>query len=218
MALFGIGNKPPKARTAAKQPALPAPSPESSLESVRLINDEYTPRMNVPAIALASTRRQNVALPATTSYASTQSSERRLIVGRDISLAGEISECDQLVVEGTIEAQVRRAKRLDISATGTFRGNANVDEADIAGHYEGELNATRLRLRGSAQFTGQLRFSFLEVEAGAQINGEVQHIAAANAQDDNAAIINFPPYQTAQGAQGVQGAQGIQDNQTARRA
>jgi cytoskeletal protein CcmA (bactofilin family) len=199
MGLFGNGNnKTPKARLPAGQAALPAPSDDHGFESVRLINGEYTPRVNVPAIALGSSKRLNLSVPSTAHhYAPAQSVERRLIVGRDISLTGEIAECDQLVVEGTIEATLGHGKRLDISPTGLFRGNANVDEADIAGRYEGELNVTRLRLRGSAQFTGRVRFSILEVEAGAQISGEFQYIPLDGEQAAGTTVINFPPYQTA---------------------
>ena len=43
---------------------------------------------------------------------------RKLIVGRDIALAGEISACDYLVVEGTVEARVREGRHIEIADTG----------------------------------------------------------------------------------------------------
>lgn len=202
MALFGLGIS---KNAKNKVPALPAPLPDNSFESVRLIDGEATPRRNVPAIAMASSKRLNLSLPATTAaYASApvmpQQAERRLIVGRDISLAGEIAECEQLVVDGTIQAKLGQGKRLDISATGLFRGDANVDEADIAGRFEGELNVNRLRLRATSQFNGRVRFSVLEVDAGAQITGEFIYVTPAGGHQENTTIINFPPYQAAKSA------------------
>ena len=199
MALFGLGNnKTPKAKT----PALPAPVIESSFESVRLIDGAPTPRRNVPAIAMSG-KRLNLSLPATVGQGmphQPQQAERRLIVGREISLQGEIAECDQLVVDGTIQATLGNGKRLDISDGGLFRGTANVEEADIAGRFEGDLNVMRLRLRATSQLTGRVRFSVLEVEAGAQITGEFQYVVPEGGHQASTTIINFPPYQTAKRA------------------
>ena len=205
--LFGIGPKSSKSKTpAAEVPALPAPQPDhSNFESVRLIDGEYSPRRNVPAIALASNRRLNLSLPASTGSTSPylppvpmqQPVERRLIVGRDISLAGEIKECDQLVVDGTIEATLHHGKRLDITPNGLFMGSANVEDADIAGRFEGDMNVTRLRLRSTARLTGRVRFTTLDVEAGAQITGEFHYVAPAEGESGITSVINFPSHPTA---------------------
>ena len=205
--LFGINSKSSKSKTpAAHPPALPAPQPENSaFESVRLIDGEYTPRRNVPAIALASNRRLNLSLPTQTSgnnsylpaVVAPQQMERRLIVGRDISLAGEIKECDQLVVDGTIEATLHHGKRLDITPNGLFIGNANAEDADIAGRFEGDLNVSRLRLRASARLTGRVRFTTLDVEAGAQITGEFHYVPSAEGETGATSVIHFPSQPTA---------------------
>jgi len=174
MALFSPTQKQPAARPAPRTPA----TSENS-DDARVLNGELTPRRNVPAVALGSSaRRPSVSLPMPPApRPDMTSSERRLIVGRDIALAGEIDECDQLVVEGTMEATLRAGKRLDVYQTGLYRGSATVQEADIAGRFEGELNvAGRLRLRATAQISGNIRYSEIEVEAGAQISGQFQYV------------------------------------------
>ena len=99
---------------------------------------------------------------------------RKLIVGRDIAMAGEITECDYLVVEGTLDATLRDGQRIEINQTGLFRGAASVTDADIAGRFEGELSVRgRLRVRGSGKISGRIQYGELEIEAGGQIQGEM---------------------------------------------
>ncbi len=99
---------------------------------------------------------------------------RKLTVGRDIALTGEISACDYLVVEGTIEARVREGKRMEIADCGLFRGTVEIDEADIAGRFEGDITVHgRLRVRATGRIDGKVQYGELEVEAGGHIEGEL---------------------------------------------
>ena len=64
---------------------------------------------------------------------------RRLVVSRDITLNGTISDCNYLVVEGVVQATDFSARRMDILATGMFCGTAEVTDCVIAGRFEGKL-------------------------------------------------------------------------------
>lgn len=100
---------------------------------------------------------------------------RKLIVGRDISLSGEITACDVLVVEGTVEAKLRDGRNIEIAESGLFKGSVEIDEADIGGRFEGDLIVRgRLRVRATGRINGSIRYSELEVEAGGQLIGEIQ--------------------------------------------
>ncbi|HSK39110.1 MAG TPA: polymer-forming cytoskeletal protein [Arenibaculum sp.] len=104
---------------------------------------------------------------------------RRLIVGRDISLSGEITACDVLVVEGTVEAKLRDGRNIEITESGLFRGSVEIDEADIAGRFEGDISVRgRLRVRSTGKITGSIRYGELEVEAGGQLMGDIQVLGA----------------------------------------
>ena len=99
---------------------------------------------------------------------------RKLTVGRDIALTGEISACDYLIVEGTVEARVREGKRMEIADTGLFRGTVEIDEADIAGRFEGDITVHgRLRVTATGRIDGKVQYGELEVEAGGHIEGEL---------------------------------------------
>lgn len=116
------------------------------------------------------------AMPASGAVAATGSENtRKLIVGRDISLSGEISACDHLVVEGRIEAKISDCRTIEVMDGGVFKGSAQIDEAYIAGRFEGELSVRgRLRLRGSGVVSGTVRYGELEVEAGGRVIGTME--------------------------------------------
>jgi cytoskeletal protein CcmA (bactofilin family) len=99
---------------------------------------------------------------------------KRLIVGRDMMLNGAIHSCDKLIVEGRVEATLSDCREMEITETGTFKGNASVDVALISGRFEGTLVARELLLvRAKGSVSGEVRFARLEVERGGEIGGEV---------------------------------------------
>lgn len=113
----------------------------------------------------------------------TESTESKmLIVGRDITLSGEISACDRLVVEGRVEAKLTDCREIEIASTGSFAGAANIDIADVSGSFDGTLTTREyLIIRATGRVTGTVRFRQLEVERGGQICGDVQVLDGGNA-------------------------------------
>ena len=94
--------------------------------------------------------------------------------------AGEITDCDVLVVEGTVRASLQDSRRFEIAETGVFEGKVEIDVAEIKGRFEGELTARgRLLIRRTGQVIGRIRYAELEIERGGQISGDVQVIADA---------------------------------------
>lgn len=159
-----------------------ARSAAEAAEELRMLSAPNEPnqlRRNVPAIAMgpqSNNRRPSLSMP-TTPNPGRSDDLRKLTVGREIALAGDITECDFLIVEGTMDATLRSGQRMEIAQTGLFRGVANVREADIAGRFEGEIAVTgRLRIRAGAQISGRIQYGELEIEAGGQVQGEIAHI------------------------------------------
>ena len=79
-------------------------------------------------------RRTDVAPSAFSDAAS-----KRLTVGRGITLSGEIRACDLLIVEGQVEATLSESRAVEISASGVFKGIADIESAEVSGLIEGEL-------------------------------------------------------------------------------
>jgi cytoskeletal protein CcmA (bactofilin family) len=105
---------------------------------------------------------------------STAEETSRLVVARDITLAGQIGACNYLVIEGVVQAETFAARRMDILESGLFSGAADVQECVIAGRFEGKLAvAGRLTVKPTGQVFGEITYGVLEVEAGARIEGNL---------------------------------------------
>ncbi|MEK9645204.1 MAG: polymer-forming cytoskeletal protein [Alphaproteobacteria bacterium] len=108
---------------------------------------------------------------------------KKLIVGREIELSGNISACDKLVVEGKVEANISDCREIEVAASGTFKGEAEINVAEISGIFEGNLTARDiLFVRSTGRVTGKVRFGKLEIERGGEIVGDVGTYAAADAE------------------------------------
>jgi cytoskeletal protein CcmA (bactofilin family) len=100
---------------------------------------------------------------------------RKLIVGREITLSGEITSCDKLIVEGSVEANLTNCRDVDIAESGLFKGSASIEDAEIHGRFEGNLVVRkRLLIKASGRVSGTIRYGQIEIECGGQISGDIQ--------------------------------------------
>ena len=99
---------------------------------------------------------------------------RRLVVGHGISLSGEIENCEHLVVEGNLQAEIQNASKVDVLETGFFRGLVQTQDAEIHGRFEGEMTVTgRLSIASTGIVAGTLRYGSLDITPGAMIEGSL---------------------------------------------
>ena len=98
----------------------------------------------------------------------------KLTVGPNIKLKGvEITDCDTLVVEGTVEATMD-SRVMQISQSGAFKGSAEIDIAEIHGEFNGTLTVRqKLVIYSTGKVTGKIRYGKLVVEEGGQLAGEI---------------------------------------------
>jgi cytoskeletal protein CcmA (bactofilin family) len=109
---------------------------------------------------------------------------KKLVVGREIRLSGEITACDKLVVEGQVEASLSDARVIEVAPTGYFKGDAQVNEADISGRYEGELIAKdKLIVRSSGRISGSIRYGRIVIESGGEISGDMRALSQDEAEE-----------------------------------
>jgi len=102
---------------------------------------------------------------------------RTLVVGRGISVQGTVQDAERLVVEGTVEASKISATELVVSAGGVFRGEVEVEDAELAGTVDGSLIVRgSLTIRASGRLLGKTRCRRLQVEDGGQITGHLEMI------------------------------------------
>ncbi|QPN32871.1 polymer-forming cytoskeletal protein [Diaphorobacter sp. JS3051] len=112
---------------------------------------------------------------STASSATAEGSGSKLTVGPNIKLKGvEITDCDTLVVEGTVEATMD-SRVIQITEQGAFRGSAEIDIAEIHGEFDGTLTVRqKLVIFSTGKVSGKIRYGKVVIEEGGQLSGEIE--------------------------------------------
>jgi cytoskeletal protein CcmA (bactofilin family) len=144
--------------------------------------DPFTAHRPISPNAAAT---QGATLPAATAAAAAaiapqpvptpKEAESKLTVGPNIKLKGvEITDCDTLVVEGSVEATMD-SRVIQISERGSFKGSAEIDIAEIRGEFDGTLTVRqKLVIYSTGKVTGKIRYGKVVIEEGGQLSGEIE--------------------------------------------
>ena len=143
--------------------------------------EPFQPRSTSPSSVLGAASGQGaasaqpVASPAAAKSAAAESGGSKLTVGPNIKLKGvEITDCDTLVVEGTVEATMD-SRVIHIAENGAFRGSAEIDIAEIHGEFNGSLTVRqKLVIYSSGKVNGKIRYGKVVIEEGGQLAGEIE--------------------------------------------
>jgi len=106
---------------------------------------------------------------------SSEADVRTLIIGPGVSVKGEITSCNRLVVEGKIEAKLADCPNVIIKEGGVFNGESTTDDADVHGCFEGNLVVQKRLLVRATGVSGTIAYGELEIERGGKISGEIKH-------------------------------------------
>src|SRR5882724_4346110 len=149
-------NRPVGGLSSGKAPVMPTQPPRPT-DTVRpgIEMPRVMPTATTPTVMTPTPPRRN------------ETEHRKLIVGREIALSGEITSCDRLVVEGSVEANLANCLGVDIAESGLFEGTLTVRK--------------RLLIRSTGKVIGTVRYAQIEIEAGGQLAGDIQVLAANEA-------------------------------------
>jgi cytoskeletal protein CcmA (bactofilin family) len=140
--------------------------------------ESVQPRPGMSPNAAAAAGQVPAAQPAAPVSSSTpaKEGESKLTVGPNIKLKGvEITDCDTLVVEGSVEATMD-SRVIQISERGSFKGSAEIDIAEIRGQFDGNLTVRqKLVIYATGKVTGRVRYGKVVIEEGGQLSGEVEY-------------------------------------------
>ena len=124
----------------------------------------------------SNTAAQPFSAPVSSPVAAPAAAESgaKLTVGPNIKLKGvEITDCDTLVVEGTVEATMN-SRVIQIAEQGAFKGSAEIDIAEVRGTFEGSLTVRqKLVIFSTGKVTGTIRYGKIVIEEGGQLSGEI---------------------------------------------
>lgn len=97
-------------------------------------------------------------------------------VGAGVTLKGEISAPDAIVVDGTIEGDVS-ARVLLLGQGGVIRGRVSVAEADVSGWISDQIEVKQsLVVRATGRIEGKVSYGDIELEKGAVITGDLTQV------------------------------------------
>jgi cytoskeletal protein CcmA (bactofilin family) len=161
------------ASSAPQAPAKPA-APSTPVATKPTASATFRPQAaqamrsnNVPAAAVAAT-------PPAAANSNPKPSKRVLTVGHDIHMKGEISTCDRLVIEGSVDATLSDVHTVEIAQTGSFKGTAEIEDAEISGAFEGDLIVNgRLTIYASGSVSGNVSYGEIEIERGGKLTGTI---------------------------------------------
>ncbi len=140
------------------------------------------PKPNSPPASAGVARAPAAASAPRAAAPRPETVERRtLVVGKGISLQGTVTEAEKLIIEGTMESQLLQAHELVISHSGVFKGEVEVEDAEIAGVFDGTLLANgSLTIRATGRVIGVARSRRLSVEDGGQLSGKMEMITESS--------------------------------------
>jgi cytoskeletal protein CcmA (bactofilin family) len=97
-------------------------------------------------------------------------------IGAGVTLKGEISASDLIIVDGAIEGDVS-ARVIQVGQGGVIRGKVSATEADVSGWISDHIEIKQLLVvRATGRVEGKITYGEIELEKGAVIAGELTAI------------------------------------------
>ena len=95
-------------------------------------------------------------------------------------MKGEVTSCDRVIIEGAVDATMRDVHTVELTETGSLKGTAEVEDAEISGMFEGDLVVRgRLTIYSSGRVRGNVTYGEIEIQRGGQISGNIRNVAEA---------------------------------------
>jgi len=104
------------------------------------------------------------------------------LVGRKSELLGDVRFAGGLHVDGTVKGNVvaeeDASSVLTLSESGTIEGEVRVPNVVLNGTVIGDVHARQhIELASNARITGNVYYSLIEMAMGAEVNGNLVHVA-----------------------------------------
>jgi cytoskeletal protein CcmA (bactofilin family) len=96
------------------------------------------------------------------------------LIGSKITIRGQVSGNQDLIVEGRIEGRISLENRLTVEESGSIEADLEVVDASFKGEVRGDVSASRSAvLHPTARVVGNIRAPRLVIEEGARFSGNV---------------------------------------------
>jgi len=104
------------------------------------------------------------------------------IIGEGTVIQGDILYTGGLHIDGKVVGNVTAENgsetTLTLSKQGSIQGNVNVPTVVIDGEVEGDVTSSdRVQLISNSRITGNVKYNLIEMEVGAEVNGQLLRTA-----------------------------------------
>ncbi len=97
------------------------------------------------------------------------------IIGRNITIRGNLTGNEDLVVEGRIEGTIRLGNHLTIETTGVVEADVEVEDLTVRGELKGDMVAhSSVTINSGARVVGNIRAPRVIIEDGARFKGNIE--------------------------------------------
>ena len=119
----------------------------------------------------------------------------KVIIGNGVKLKGEISDADEIQIEGTADITLS-AVNLVVGSTGNLKGTIQSDNADVWGNVDGDLKITgTLTIQEEGSVSGSVEYQNLQIKLGGKITGDVKNSEKIVKITDAPALVSPPSLQ-----------------------
>lgn len=96
------------------------------------------------------------------------------VIGRAITIRGNLSGSEDLLVEGRVEGSVTLKNHLSIEETGVVEADIDVEDLTVRGEMKGDINAAQsVSINANARVVGNVRAPRVIIEDGARFRGQI---------------------------------------------
>ena len=159
----------PPAKPFRARPSFKGKRAKGKTMSDRFSSDRSSFKPQIPR------RTPDIPNPSVLHTPSNDADGKQLTIGKAVRIGGEISGCERLIVEGRVDATLKDIKFVEVTQNGEFKGDAEVENAIIAGNYEGSLKVSgHLEIAGSGTVKGAVSYKTIAVASGGQVLGAIE--------------------------------------------
>lgn len=119
-------------------------------------------------------KRDEPNAPQPQSAAPTHSPNLTATIGASMTIKGEISSAEELVVDGEVDGSMQSQSVLTVGPNGKVRANIKANEVAIYGSVRGNVEVTgKLSIREQGSLIGDIKCAGISIDDGAYFKGSI---------------------------------------------
>lgn len=129
------------------------------------------------------------ATPRPAAPASAPAKGTTCVIGAKTVLKGELSGDEDVVIEGSVEGQIRIAKDVHVASGGVVKATVTAHSIVVSGELTGDCHAShKVEIQATGRMTGNIRAPKIVIAEGALFKGNSDMSARKDERKDQIAV------------------------------